>query len=358
MAARSRAPNLFSVPLEDSRTSLIYRTRLTRCIGLFCSWILSSFDDYSPTWLQDVSRVNQLLCSFIQHLYDSNQPLYVARHTVAGVQDRLPQLRGKLHRAWNAVKAWHMSLTVQSRVPFTSQILDTLFLKAVDLGLGKTGGAAHWFSLAVLIKVGFFGVLRAGEVFQLRVGHVHFIKHVSLSPVAILAIVSPKTKAVFGRSQFVIVKDEATVCWLEWLCAGLPKQTKLWPSDGPKFRKMLKTLTRSLGLDHLHFSPGSLRASGATHYLVSGLSVAHIQHMGRWASERSLHVYLQEATASLVLNQVSPELLHIFSDVLFAQAHTLAKPPNQHWSRFFSRRKQWPLVPLRHKNSFNMRSHF
>ena len=50
-------------------------------------------------------------------------------------------------------------------------------------------------------------------------------------------------------------------------------------------------------------TPASLRAGGATDILENNVPVANIKYAGRWASERSMAAYLQEAEAARVARE-------------------------------------------------------
>ena len=133
-----------------------------------------------------------------------------------------------------------MQVTVHSRVPIPFTLLQSLVLIALDLGLQK-GKRCHLFIImSVLLRVGFYALLRPGEIFGLRRAHVQIVM-ADNKKVAIISIISPKTRRVFGRSQYVLVSDVTAVLWLEWLIEGLSPSIKLWPGDGVSFRRILSS---------------------------------------------------------------------------------------------------------------------
>lgn len=58
-------------------------------------------------------------------------------------------------------------------------------------------------------------------------------------PLAILATLKPKTRASYGRSQYVLLWEVGVVKWLKWLCQDLAPDQKLWPGTAATFRSLL-----------------------------------------------------------------------------------------------------------------------
>ena len=98
-----------------------------------------------------------------------------------------------------------------------------------------------------------------------------------------------------GRSQFAVCYDGPTARWAKWWVAGLRPDRRLWTAPAPLFRALLRSVLSRAHLSHLRLSPASLRPGGITERFISGVSVARLRFAGRWASEASLGVYIQEA---------------------------------------------------------------
>ena len=144
-----------------------------------------------------------------------------------------------------------------------------------------------------------------------------------------------------GRAQFAIIRDSACVLFIKWLLPSTYPHQRLWLGSNHKFKSMLKQCLRGLGVADLKITLGSLRAGGTTHLFVSGVSIGRIRYQGRWASEQSLNVYVQEAMASLVWGTLSQEQNVFFAKLLADGEPFWLTPPPVHWSRFFSRDSQW-----------------
>ena len=91
------------VSLEKSRVTSVYHDRLVAALNGFLNWLY--WQNQGSAWQRDPDIANQLLAEYIEHLCKTNKPLYVATHTVAGVQFYYNHLKGQLTRAteWNAI---------------------------------------------------------------------------------------------------------------------------------------------------------------------------------------------------------------------------------------------------------------
>ena len=102
-------------------------------------------------------------------------------------------------------------------------------------------------------------------------------------------------------------------------------------------------------LESLKLGPGSLRPGGATQMLIEGHGVGTIQHAGRWASEKSLHVYLQEAVSAFVLSSVDVAQTEAFEYIVASQRALVHAPLPCPWTQYFSRSKQWLTLQRKSK---------
>lgn len=326
--------------LERTRTSSTYQKRLQAGLTLFQSWLC--LVALSETWCTTVELANQSLVEFIQHLYNTSQAHYLARHAILAVEINWPFLRGKLIRAWQSLKSWKLQMKSKSRVPIPFLLLQSLVIKALDLGLNGGRFAHYYFCISVLLRVGFYGLLRPGELFALRCGHVQLI-NTKGELVVVLSIIKPKTRASFGRSQYVLIRDPPTVAWVRWLIRDLHSNTKLWPSDGPCFRKVLKAVLSGLNLGENTITPAGMRSGGASNLLLLGTDTGTIKHQGRWASQRSLEVYLQESMALMVLAQLGNKSERKLSQLVTVCQDIWQSPFTDPWIKFFKRRQSCHL---------------
>ena len=75
----------------------------------------------------------------------------------------------------------------------------------LDVGLATPGRALHYVTASVLLRLGFFGLLRPGELLKLRFGDIRLFSHGNRT-MAVIAIPNPKNWRAFGMSQFSVVR--------------------------------------------------------------------------------------------------------------------------------------------------------
>ena len=308
--------------LEQTRVSAAYRARLVHGFQLLGMFAQSCSIDL-PFALASPARANVFLARFLQHAYDNRTPFLHARHAVLAAQFWHPPLRGHLQRAWLSLRSWSLEVPSQHRVPIPLKIVHVLAATALlQTHHNSLADKAMWFCFSVLCRLAFHGLLRPSEFLSLRRQDV-YICDIQGSRQLVVHIRDPKNRIYMGRSQFVLIEDQATISWVQWLIEDLPSSTLLWPHSIGRARVCLRTVLRARSLTHLSISLGSFRAGGATHMFQLCQDVGRIQLKGRWASVRSLTCYIQEAMCTLVLAQLDDAQFDAF---LRATAF-LAQPP-------------------------------
>jgi hypothetical protein len=161
-------------------------------------------------------------------------------------------------------------------------------------------------SFSLLIGAAFFGRLRPREVFPVTVSMISFPQEMLALAhrYAIWRIDKPKNKKQRGNAQFTVIRSENTSAWLWWFCQSLLPSDRLWPATPHEFRRRFGRIMELLGLENLRLKPSSLRPGGATWFYSHGVDPPRLKFWGRWASERSLNHYVQEAVAAQLSAQV------------------------------------------------------
>ena len=216
-----------------------------------------------------------------------------------------------------------------------------MFLMGVAQGVLSGPQALDYWSVAILVRVGFHCLLRPGEICKLIVEDLHFPQTSWDSETCVVRLRDPKNRSSLGRFQFALIRDVAIVRWLRWYTEGCDAQTKLWPGSPAKFGKAFKHLLCRLGLERLGFTAGSMRPGGATKAFVEGMSIANLKYLGRWRVEHSLETYIQEAMCQLTSSRLTECEQSSLHALLAACSGQLDTPPSQHWSVFCSRAAQW-----------------
>jgi hypothetical protein len=318
-------PSGYLTGLEEGRYSAAYRRRLSLGLAAFRQWLA----EHGPPGVS-VSRgcrrsLDGALALFVDFCHTSGLSFDVAKHGVLAMQHVL-QLKGRLPRAWNCMKAWKMELPISHRIPLPLELLQVLFGLSLDRWFAGPATGLY-LPMAVLMRVAFYGLLRPGEVFRLKCMDV-LVRNAGLaSAVAILVIRHPKNRTALGRRQFSVVRHPSTVAWLAWLVEGLPPGANLWPSTGTVFRNLFRELVEGLGCGGLRLTPGCLRPGGTTLLFIEGQDIARIQFLGRWAALSSLQCYIQEAMSHLIWVALDSQQGQHVAAVVSASSGAWACPP-------------------------------
>ena len=178
------------------------------------------------------------------------------------------------------------------------------------------------------------GVMRPGEAASLRRRHLSLPEDHGVAGLVIIVIVDPKTAHLGGAAiQHATLEEPAAIPLLRWFLADVPPDAFLWA--GPSYEARLasfeyafKRALARLRLEELGFTPASVRAGAATEIWIRTFNAGLIQRKGRWASERSLRHYLQQAAATLALQRLGTPLRSQLQQ-LAAQLPALLQPPAQ-----------------------------
>ena len=194
-----------------------------------------------------------------------------------------------------------------------------------------------WLSMAVLLPVAFYSLLRPGELLGLRredvlisasLGGGGLRGELWSGSAASIALRSPKTRSKFARAQFATLRHQPSIRWLRWyLHLFQAPDSRLWPGGKPAFNSMFTALCKACGVRAGVFTPGCLRPGGATFFFINGIELASLKFLGRWRSESSLESYVQEATAQAIWAQCGTEHTAFWDSVIAQHALQLAAPP-------------------------------
>ena len=342
------------VALERSRTSKTYRCRLKDGMDRFLLHLARV--GVKGEWWNNPVLTNQLLVNVINEMKDNKVAICHARHVILAVQTCHRQLKGSLGRAWDCLRSWQLDLPTWSRVPIPILLLRSMFATAVGLALAETAHACHWFVFAILIRVGFAGLLRPGELMKLTAADVRLPQSEWEPGVVILRLMEPKNKSCLGRYQFTSIHDESLVRWLRWLTAGMEPSAKLWPGSQALFTKFWKRCVHLLNYTALGITPASLRPGGATYHFMQHQSIAALRIAGRWRAESSLEHYIQLVMSHLCLTQLGDEAHSFASSLAHASEQQWQQPPNKPWSCLFSRARQCQALEVVRRRRNTQRS--
>lgn len=180
------------------------RARYEKAISFFFSHL--RMEGFSlPT---QKSKLDPLLCDYLEHLWSSGAGRAQACDTLAGLQNQQPNLKGHMPGAWRLLKTWHQNELPSRAPPFPEHVVQALAGWAFFKGL---------YSFGISVLVGFYCMLRTGEVLQLRSSH---ILCSASERQALISLGLTKGGKRQGAAESVVLGHEPTFLLLQKWSAG------------------------------------------------------------------------------------------------------------------------------------------
>ena len=112
--------------------------------------------------------------------------------------------------------------------------------------------------------------------------------------------------------RFARIDDPGFVVLARRTRLQLAARDKIWPDSYAHFVAAHAALVAHFGIDTtdgVGITPASHRTGGATFYFIAGVPLDVIRWHGRWQAARSLEIYIQEASASTFLHDLTAHQL-------------------------------------------------
>ena len=259
---------------------------------------------------QTAPDLDNALKNYIIHLYDNsrNKSRSPAEKAFCAVLFYRPEVKGSLYHSAALLKGWKNLHPSTTKPPFTWPI---------TVLLASTMASHGYFDAGLATLVGFDCLLRISEFCKFRIDDVITPNNQLVGPAeqTILRIRRAKT----GKEQSVAIWNNDILyllnIHLQRRCRD-QSAAKLFVFTAAEYRAIVKKCLIALKLDHLGFTPHSLRHGGATHLLRQNHSAGTIYLRGRWSpNSTTIITYLQVAAAASLDLEVT--------DAHIAQANTI-----------------------------------
>ena len=239
------------------------------------------------------NAMDPLVCDYLEYLWAKGAGRAQACDTLAGLQDLQPGLRNHLPGAWRLLKTWAINEIPNRAPPLPEHVVQAMagwaFFKEY-----------HSFTISLLI--GFYTMLRTGELSGLRGSHL-------LSPPrdrqVLISLGLTKGGKRHGAAESVILGYEPAVLLVQRWKRLASASTPLAPSPAA-WRARFNECLAALNLQAYEFRPYSLRRGGATFWFSKHQSLDRILVQGRWHTQKSARLYLNEGLAVLATMRLPP----------------------------------------------------
>ena len=237
------------------------------------------------------SKLDGLVSDYIDYLWGTGAGRAQACDTLAGLQDLQPDLRNHLPGAWRLLKTWSINEIPARAPPIPDHVVQAMAGWAFFKGL---------YSFGVSLLLGFYCMLRTGEILALRSSHL-FCGAQDKQVVVSLGLTKGGKRQ--GAAESVILGYEPAVLLIkQWKSIALPV-TPLVKSSA-HWRKLFNECISALRLEDYKFRPYSLRRAGATYWFSHHQSLDRLLIQGRWASQKTARIYVNEGLAMLASMQL------------------------------------------------------
>ena len=265
-------------------------------------------------------KLDGFVCEFLEHLWSSGQGRAHGSDCLAGLQDMDPKLRGQLPGAWRLLKTWAVNEIPNRAPPLPEHVLHAM--------CGWAALKQH-YAFAVSLLLGFYGMLRTGEILEVRrkdlVGDSHGRR-------IVLGLGFTKGGKRAGAAESVVLAHDALTRplshWMK-LSSGMQKLTM----SPAKWRSLFNESLTALKLEAFEFRPYSLRG-GATWWFSKHQSLDTILIQGRWQAAKTARLYINEGLAILAELRLTPQDTRVKHFISLYRSHfvsptfaTLEPPP-------------------------------
>ena len=256
-------------------------------------------------------KLDPLVSDYLEQLWAEGEGRAMASTFLAALQDFDPKLKGCLPCSWRLMKTWTINEAPNRAPPLT--------LMAVKAMAGWAWlHDHHGFGLGLL--VGFFGLLRTGELLSLQAWQIHMSSAVQPAVIALGLTKSGKRQ---GAAESVTI-TELFLLKLLWQWKKTAKPHDFLTEKPHEWRQRFQECLEALKLSDWGFRPYSLRRGGATAMFVKCGSLDRVLLAGRWSAVKTAKIYLNSGLAMLADLKIGDKKLQPF---LTHFSNSLRLPP-------------------------------
>ena len=255
--------------------------------------------DFCSIQYENVVAFDLELGDFLEHSYEEGESIAFAGNLICGLQVFLPFLRRHLPYSWHLFSLWRRNERCWQATPMGDDLLWALVGKTLE---------SQQLEMGMLLMLGYFGLLRTGELVNLRVGDLR----VSSSEVVIF-IAAPKSSSRRGQGEHVVIREMTVVHFVStFLQLHKDRKAAVWATSAQRFRDEFARLVKFFRLEAYGYRPYSLRRGGATrlYRLQTPMELTLIQ--GRWKNSSSARTYIADGMTELARLNFGPKTLTLF----------------------------------------------
>ena len=229
-------------------------------------------------------ELDECITKWIQKSFEQGEPLHIISDALCGLQHQEPWVKRNIPMSWKLFGVWRKLESPGRAPPLTREIIYSWANYAIE---------HQDLIFAGLILLGFFALLRTGELLQVRA------KDLLLDDSnGIVTLFGTKTGQRDNVGEMVSFSDFFTLETLK-IVQQLQKERDLlnvpiWHRSAQSFRTQFRSYCSRFDLLQHNFRPYSLRRGGATWLFQSSGSMELALVKGRWSSSRVARIYIYQ----------------------------------------------------------------
>ena len=251
------------------------RARYSKAVDGFLSFL----NDNGLVLPKQRTKLDVLVCEYLEYLWSHGFGRALASDTLAGLQDHDPKLKGQLQAAWRLLKTWHVNEVPNRAPPLPEHVLHAM--------VGWAFFHQH-FSFGVSLLLGYYAMLRTGELIGLRSSHLLCERNNTKVVVSLGLTKGGKRQ---GAAESCVVGYDMVVKFLkQWKSLATPLTG--FANTPAHWRSLFSEALQGLDLGNFGFRPYSLRRGGATWWFNRRRSLDKILVQGRWQTPKTARIYI------------------------------------------------------------------
>ena len=245
------------------------------------------------------------LCLWIEAQYSEGKGLGKVSDALCGLQHFAPWTKGRLVESWKLFKIWRKAERPRQAPPLPESFALAFIARALEM---------EDLSLAVCIALGFWGMLRTGEILKVSTSHILLSK-----TDVIVQLGETKTSLRRAVDENIVVRHLVTFLLCQTLLQKFRGQaTLVWGRSSTDFRTSFNSLVAFFGLNKA-FRPYSLRRGGVTADFQQHGQMERTLLRGRWNTSTAARQYIQQGLGALTeisITQTSAKRLKHYQTLL------------------------------------------
>ena len=228
--------------------------------------------------------MDEIVSDWVQQCWQEGESLHIVNDGLCGLHHYQPWTKAMVPTAWKLFKVWRRVEAPNRAPPLTAEIVHSMSMYAL---------AHNNLTFAGLLLLGFFALLRTGEILQIRP-----VDLLLSDASGIVSLKDTKTGLRNAAHETVQFDDSLT---LEILRALKERKTAegnakvpMWLRSAQSFRNEFYHHCKRFDLQGFEFRPYSLRRGGATHLFQQSGSMEMALLKGRWNSTKVAKIYLSD----------------------------------------------------------------